>query len=1303
MARKKNRCVFVPGVNGTDVTSELYLDFLKRVGGDRPFTNLIYAAYLQDGVAEAMDKQGYRRDKNGEHKARDVYKFFNVAAMRNEAGAALDVFAKSEGIMDSSGKLIDFDDAQTAFQKADDINSRSTGRVAYVQQHGDKFQVFVEAKDSRTQMRIADMQLQKLKWQAFEEAFRGAHIDVDALQKAFPSLVNPLTVDDYLQILQSLSDTSDSKYLSKRDIENVLYVAANESGIKALMSRDWGTIEETAAEAYNVLHNKSAYAKSTYDFVVNALDQGRKANDTLIATLKEELKNHVEPSFLAHSKEFDIQNTLDELNEKYKLDADAIVLADRHIRKLSQAAGHAIMTLSRQLDYLKLQGKGTTKQAEDIRKQMNQLAKEIEGKRFYAGLLGFTKKALQYSQKVSDMLKNIPTTGTRREFAAARAEVLATAKTLQDSYRFIVQAISNLDTILVDENISDADKKNLQDVARETLNELNAQEAVMTSLREDTMIDICVDVFGDNAIEGKAVADIVRFAEADCSIMDFLYSVGRQSNPLVSAMGTVIRDAQLSRNARLTEVSLRIRRANEKLRKAGHTSDFIYEYVERPDGTGRFYIQSHIDWRKYNETRDGYYNQIAKLNLSGFQLQDAMDNWVKNNTDEITFGSHTERIPKSTYYKTEDFQEFWTDAQKEYYDTMMQLKGELGDLLPSDMQYQYLPPQRRASWVDIVREGGKRGMSAKEVARNLLDRMNPIKIREDDTQYGMLLGDELVRSGKGDFSGAVKKQIPIFYTTPLRDQRDILLDFSGALQSFAHTAINYDEIYHIKDTVDMMSDYIKSRPRYSKKNGMTEAEIVENNSIHIVAKLRKHADKFGIDNLLDSFIDKHIYGIEVKDKGAGWRALQAIVNYTSLNQLAPNLKGAISNYLVGEHQMLIEALSGSIRKRFGSDVMYSLRDYAAANALLFGSKFQKGVLMDHLSNNKNSMSGLLAERFDPVDDLAQELVGERYYNSMFRQIKGGFNAMGMYSMGEAAIHYVNMYACLMHEKVLDSSGKEVSLYSAFEKTDKVDGNSELKIKDGYTTLDGKPIDDAYLNTIKDRIRYINQNTHGSMNKEDKGIIHQRMAGRAVINFRQWMVEHYSRRYRGRHWDASTRTFTEGYFNTVGKLIKSYASDYIGFVKDANCHWDELDDAQKQNVWRALGEVALLVCLYGLSHALGDPDEHKGEYWYRMAIYQVRRLILDEEASIPPIPLLTGGFVSEGVKLLDSPVASVKTLNGILYPITGVGDLNDTIQSGRYTGWNKYGRNLLKNLPFYNQIDQSIHLGDEAYAFGIFDK
>lgn len=58
-----------------------------------------------------------------------------------------------------------------------------------------------------------------------------------------------------------------------------------------------------------------------------------------------------------------------------------------------------------------------------------------------------------------------------------------------------------------------------------------------------------------------------------------------------------------------------------------------------------------------------------------------------------------------------------------------------------------------------------------------------------------------------------------------------------------------------------------------------------------------------------------------------------------------------------------------------------------------------------------------------------------------------------------------------------------------------------------------------------------------MNKEDKGILHQWMLGKMTMNFRQWMVEHYSRRFRGLHWDESIRdtNLSNFYNNTEVKL------------------------------------------------------------------------------------------------------------------------------------------------------------------------
>ena len=1063
------------------------------------------------------------------------------------------------------------------------------------------------------------------------------------------------------------------------------------------MSRGWGNLEETAAKAFDALNNKT-YTKALRDFVIEALNEGRTIQEATVNDLRTHLRDVVDPSFEMTNKEFDIKETLRELNEKYGISTEIMILNADRIDKLSEAAGHAIQVLNRKLNKLVSEQKGHSTEADALRKQMDSLAKEIAGKRYFAGLTGFLSNALKEAQDIQNKIGSLPTTGTRLEYAARRADLLAEAKEVSDSYYMIVKALTNLDSLIVDENINDTDRAKLKDTAEKVIKILNSQEQVLSALREDTMIDLCTEVFGDSVVEGKAVAEIVTMTKADSSIMDYLYSIGRQSNPLIGAMGTVIREAQITRDKILGDYSLRIRRANNELQKAGHNSEFMYEAV---GDRGTYYIQSQIDWNKYNKAKARQIINLEKQGIKGFQLRDAIDAWIESNTEpDNTYGTN-QRFPKlSKYGKKENFRANWDAAQNQYYDTMMQIKAEIDSMLPAYAQQLYRPPQLRASWLDIIKKGMDGKMTLKQVVKNLLDRMNPIKIREDDTQYGqMFVNGEEYYNGEGDFSGSVMRKIPIFYTQRLRDQNDLLLDFSGALSSWAHTAINYDTMFKIKNIVDLMADYIKSKHPLAKKDGVVQAEMVENRAIHVMSLLKDKASAFGVNHLVDGFLDKHMYGIEMKSQGKGWRILQALVNYTSLNQLAPNLKGAISNFLVGEHQMLIDSIAGSVRKRFGGDAMYSLSDYVAANALMFGTKVQQGTLMDHLTNDVNSLAHLLNERFDPLQEIAQEMGGKRYYNSPFRQMIGGFNAMGMYSMGEAAIHYVNMYAVLLHEKVLDENGKKVSLYKAFKRSDSTSGNRTLEIKSGYKMLDGHDITEAYLDEVKDKIRYINQNTHGAMNTEDKGLIHQHMAGRAVMNFRQWMVEHYSRRYRGRHWDASQHQFVEGYFNTVYKLAQSYISDYIGFVNDAHCHWNELDNAQKENVFRAIAEVSLLACLYGLSHALGDPDDHKKEFWYRMWIYQVKRLILDEEASTP------WGIPKEGVTLIDSPVASVKTINGILYPVTGLiqGDAGKTLQSGRYKGWNKYGRNLLKNAPFYNQIDQLLHMDEESYVFSVFDR
>ena len=128
---------------------------------------------------------------------------------------------------------------------------------------------------------------------------------------------------------------------------------------------------------------------------------------------------------------------------------------------------------------------------------------------------------------------------------------------------------------------------------------------------------------------------------------------------------------------------------------------------------------------------------------------------------------------------------------------------------------------------------------------------------------------------------------------------------------------------------------------------------------------------------------------------------------------------------------------------------------------------------------------------------------------------------------------------------------------------------------------------------------------------------------------------------------------------------------------------QIKNIQKYNVRRAHSEFVMWLALCGLAFALGEPDEHKKEFWRRWWIYQVKRLILDTEASMPH-PAMAKNMIT----ILQSPMAGVSVANSLLYTIYGIGDITEEIKSGPHKGENRYWRTIKKNtLPFFKDIEQ----------------
>ena len=1274
----KNSCELYPIIKGKP--SKLYKDLLK-VTGNRPKANYIYAVYLQSGVAAQMDSLGYSRNDQGEHKIADVEKHLDVMSfIRESTEGKVSEVSRTIGATDFSGNPIDYTNAKDALDIAQRHNSSSKGTVAAVYSKGDKFNIVVDVKNARTQLRSAQVEKQLQQWDILKQAINNIGIDIESAD-INKSVYNATNARSAIQQMHNIQLT-DNKYLDRKEIKDLLVFNESSTQVQRLKHM-FGTLDEVAQKIYDS-YRTGGVTSSQRALIDATLANCKKYNGLNINAVLNQIES-VEQA-IGNTEEGKIEDTIKALNKKYNLDFNEIVLVGNNIRSLSQAASEAAVTLQRQLKKMKAE-QGITPETTRLEQSLHTLMKEINSNRYYIGILGFLNEASLQIQKMENILQNTPQSGSNLERASAMAKSLMQVKSIADGYKNILTSLSNIDNIISDERLNDTDKQVIKDQATKLVEFFNKHDKTLKELRLNTMTTIATEYLGDKLSNGMAVVNIVEMAEKDSTIYDYLYSIGRVSNPLIATMGNIIRDAQSSRDAKMNAISLRIRRAENKLRKAGIKSDFMYE----PNG----YIISDIDWTAYNKARAKFRKGLKGQGNRGLSIDEAMKNWEDANTEDRIVDSisgRTEKVPNATYRK--EFPQLSTE-QQEYYNTMMQIKGELGTLLPNYAQRHYIPPQVRRSFIDAIQAAVKGG-SLQGLIKAIRTKFKDLTtIREDDDRYannGIVNGEEY-NIVSGALDNTPFRQIPIFYINRIEDQGELLKDFSSAIQHLAGTAINYEAMNNIKDTVEFMADFIKDQEVAAGRN-YKSLDMVEDTGIRVFKQLKTFAGNSNTIGIVDGFIDKYLYGVTIKDTGKFHHLLRNLLAYTSIKSLAVNVKGAISNYLVGELQMLIEA---------GAMEFYNPADYIWAHGKVFGDNTvgSVGRIMDFMTNNTNSKSVLLAQIFDPLNENFSEQQHQRYYRGPLRHLLGkDFTFIG-YGTGEHLTHFVTMYAILHNTKV-KINGETKTLYDVFSVGNKVDGNSELIIDKNatYTNDEGQevPIDNDFLEKIRKRIRYTNQTMHGAMNEEDKGLIHQHMAGRFIMNLRQWMVEHYSRRYRGSHYDATFGEYREGFYNTASRFVYAWVGDIFRFQRESMLHWNEMNSMQKANVRRALSEIAVLSSLLTLSFALGEPDEHKKEFWMRMWIYQTKRAITDVRGSTPV------GIPLEMNILINSPIAASNVVNSFLYPFIGINDINEKIKSGKHKGENKYWRNVAKyTVPFYGQIEQLNEMDTDNGVFQVFEK
>jgi len=229
-----------------------------------------------------------------------------------------------------------------------------------------------------------------------------------------------------------------------------------------------------------------------------------------------------------------------------------------------------------------------------------------------------------------------------------------------------------------------------------------------------------------------------------------------------------------------------------------------------------------------------------------------------------------------------------------------------------------------------------------------------------------------------------------------------------------------------------------------------KVDIVENSFIRTIKKLHKTTTNNQTATLVDGFIDQHFYGMTLREsEQKSWtKIVQNLIGYTSFKGLATNVKGMVSNFLGGMYQIFVDA---------GCGEFFNYKDILYATTKLFGTAGVTGDIMELLTNNVTHKAVLFRQMFDPMQESFEKTGHTKYYKSMFRQLVSHDCSFIGYEAGEYLIHLLPMYAILNHNKVL-LNGKKIPLYDAFELSTIKDGNAELQVKQGVTTLDGNSVD-----------------------------------------------------------------------------------------------------------------------------------------------------------------------------------------------------------------------------------------------------
>lgn len=904
------------------------------------------------------------------------------------------------------------------------------------------------------------------------------------------------------------------------------------------------------------------------------------------------------------------------------------------------------------------------------------------------GVYSFLDNALEELQKVSnrlEVLRNTPATN-----ANERASVLRDVRNYLYSYNNIIEDVRKA---LIDEERY-ADNRYGQRI-RVVLDNASILIGDLFVKYEEVLMPLFVDFLkpflGESILvpfgkfKGKVLnaEDLVKIADEDISFFDrWLDSMADSSDYMLKVMDQAVKKSKEQARLRTIDVMKKLQAATIKLEQAGvKDTEWMFERDSKGNLSGNYIseINSALFKEKVREMFKSLNEKYGKnpIGENAEKYKKERQAWFDANM-EIVNGK---KQPKLSIYGNPQYQRL-TPAQKEYYDTVMNIKSELDSYLPERYTTLTNAVKIRKDLLERVKSSDSVNSGAQQIWESLKDEF--IR-RTDDVDFGD-------RATVKDFEGNAVQTLPIYYTKLKEGEspNDISTDIVSTMTAYAAMATDFDEMNKVIDVLELGRDLLREREVIQTQGGKPLVERFRAVGRKVESKLTKEGEATRFVQRLNDFFEMQVYGKYMADEGTfgktnidKGKVANFVNRVTSMNNLALNVLSGISNILTGKVMMRIESFSEeffSEKNTITADRIYGQHLPAYLAEVGMRVKTSKLALWDELFN-------VMQEYEQDVRDVNFDR--KTWYSRMF-------STSTLFFMNNAGEHWMQNRTSLALAdayKMKAPKGNIVSLWDAMEVVP-IDPNNKkvgakLQVKTGYTKEDGTEFTKEDIIKFSRRSAAINQRMHGIYNKADRSAVQRLAIGRMGIMFRKWIKPSLNRRFKSATYNYDLDAWTEGYYRTSGRFLLQLVRDLKETQFNLAARWGELTPTEKANIRRALTETGHFLAVMSIIGLIEWSDDKDRPWLVRMVEYQARRLYTELGALIPG-----KSMISEGLKIIKSPAAGINTIENMLDLTKFLNPWNymDELQSGRYEGHSTAYKSFFESpiIPMNRTIYRGLH-------------